>query len=314
MDNIEIRQYTKSDKQVWDLFVSTSRNGTFLFCRDYMDYHADRFEDASLLAFRNGKLCALLPANRTDNKLYSHQGLTYGGWITPRSHFYGTTMLLLWENLIKYCKDSGITEIHYKPIPSIYTAIPAEEDLYALFRHRASIEICNLSSVIDLRNPMNFNMSKRQQLKKALAYNPTIEESTDFVGFWNILKECLSRRYDASPVHSLEEITSLSSKFPKNIRLFTISDEEGMQAGVCIYDTGIVAHSQYTASTQKARERYYLTALYRHLIDNVFATRNYFDFGTSNEERGEILNDGLLNQKYSMGATGIAYTQYLLKL
>ena len=44
-----------------------------------MDYHKDRFEDYSLMVFKDEKLVAVLPANRVEDKLFSHQGLTYGG-------------------------------------------------------------------------------------------------------------------------------------------------------------------------------------------------------------------------------------------
>ena len=46
-----------------------------------MEYHKERFEDFSLLVFDKVKLVAVLPANRVDNKVYSHQGLTYGGLV-----------------------------------------------------------------------------------------------------------------------------------------------------------------------------------------------------------------------------------------
>ena len=77
----EVRLYKDSNKTEWNQFVENSKNGTFLFHRDYMDYHADRFADFSLLIYRKEKLYTILPANRKDNTLYSHQGLTYGGFL-----------------------------------------------------------------------------------------------------------------------------------------------------------------------------------------------------------------------------------------
>ena len=55
----DIRRYTEADKAVWDTFVAQSKNGTFLFFRDYMDYHADRFRDHSLMIYLDGSLYAL---------------------------------------------------------------------------------------------------------------------------------------------------------------------------------------------------------------------------------------------------------------
>jgi len=46
-----------------------------------MEYHNDRFEDYSLLIHKNNKLVAVLPANKKEGTVYSHQGLTYGGLV-----------------------------------------------------------------------------------------------------------------------------------------------------------------------------------------------------------------------------------------
>ena len=59
----DIIRYTPAMADEWNRFVATSKNGTFLFFRDYMDYHADRFRDHSLMFYRDGGLFALLPAN-----------------------------------------------------------------------------------------------------------------------------------------------------------------------------------------------------------------------------------------------------------
>lgn len=78
----EIKRYSDDCKEEWDGFVRESRNGTFLFMRGYMDYHADRFADFSLMAYRDGRLHALLPAHCTATEFCSHRGLTYGGVVT----------------------------------------------------------------------------------------------------------------------------------------------------------------------------------------------------------------------------------------
>lgn len=307
--------YTPDFSRQWDEFVRVSRNGTFLFQRDYMDYHSDRFRDASLVALRGGRPLALLPACLLpDGTLSTHAGLTYGGWILPPSHLDGAALLELFGLWTDYCRNMGYKAIDYKPLPHIYSRAPSQEDLYALWRCGFSLTAVNLSSAIDLRLPWKFNMSKRQQLKKALRQDISIRETHDFASFWEILRDCLRERHDATPVHTLAEIRRLAQIFPDNIRLFTLSDSEGVQAGVCIYDTGIVAHSQYGATTPKARRDYYLTALYHHLLTEVFADHAYFDFGTSNEQDGRFLNSGLLNQKFSMGGTGVAYERYTLTL
>ena len=81
MKNYSIRRYTSEDYAIWNNFVSSAKNATFLFHRDFMEYHSDRFQDFSLLVFDEEKLISILPANRVDASLFSHQGLTYGGFV-----------------------------------------------------------------------------------------------------------------------------------------------------------------------------------------------------------------------------------------
>lgn len=64
MTTFSIIRYAPALADEWNGFVARSKNGTFLFDRRYMDYHSDRFEDYSLMFYREGRLYALMPANR----------------------------------------------------------------------------------------------------------------------------------------------------------------------------------------------------------------------------------------------------------
>ncbi len=311
----DICRYFPEDKGLWDNFVAESRQGTMLHMRDYMDYHSDRFCDCSLIASRNGKLYALLPANiRTDGTLCTHGGLTYGGWLTPCSHFDGTDMLKLFEAWTEWCRENKINQIIYKAVPHIYHRIPAEEDIYALFRFGATIETTNLSTVIDMREIPHFNTQQKRHLKKASTLNPWIKETSNASEFMPIIKECLRHRHNATPVHSIDELQILKDRFPKGIRLFLAGTGLQPDAAVCIYDSKSVAHCQYIATSEQGRQNGTLTYLMYHLIHEVFPHHRYFDFGTSNEDAGHILNSGLLHQKTGLGGRGVAYQIFRLKL
>lgn len=309
-----IKRYRPEDIALWDALVAESRQGTMLHMRGYMDYHSNRFCDCSLIAYRKGKPTALLPANIKDGTIFSHGGLTYGGWLTPRSHFDGTDMLELFEAWIGWCRENGIHEIIYKAIPHIYHRIPAEEDLYALFRFGASIKTVNLSSVIDMREIPGFNTLQKRHLKKASIQNPWIRETSNASEFMPILEECLRSRHDAAPVHSESELQMLKDRFPKGIRLFLAGIGKDLEAAVCIYNTNSVAHCQYIATSESGRENGTLTYLMHHLIYEVFSENRYFDFGTSNEDAGRILNSGLIHQKVGLGGRGIAYQIFKIKI
>ncbi|MBD5204573.1 MAG: GNAT family N-acetyltransferase [Bacteroidales bacterium] len=326
---IEIRRYVPADCGVWDEFVDGARNSTFLFRREYMDYHADRFEDFSLMAFREGKLCALLPADVTpDGVLHSHRGLSYGGWILPKAHLDGTGVLRLFENTIDFCHEAGISALDYKALPSIYASYPSQEDIYALFRLGAIISETTLSSTVDLRNPLPFNKLQRRMLRKAEKLNPGFVSSPlsgewDVTPFWEMLAICLSERHGAVPVHSCSELSLLYHRFPRNIRFFmAISPVSGLPAaGVCMFVTESVVHCQYICTTEEGRDRGLLPWLFDRLIHNEYAlslhpeqTQRWFDFGTSNEDGGRVLNEGLLRQKFSLGGTGVACQRFLLEI
>lgn len=311
----EIRKYSKEFADAWNEFVANSRNSSFLFNRNYMDYHADRFSDCSWMAFKGNRLIALLPANITsDGTLHSHGGLTYGGWILPKSHFNGADLLEIFQEAMRVWSDNGISTLDYKPLPYIYSTQPSQEDEYALFRLGATISESNLSAAIDLRRPIAFNQQQRRHLAKALKLPIEVRETDDINAFMCMLTDCLRLRHDTTPVHSAEEMRLLANRFPKNIRFFATYLDGVPHAAVCIYDTKQVAHAQYIATTDEGRQFNLLTPLFHKLITDTFASRAYFDFGISNENHGLYLNEGLLQQKYSYGATGVVYSRYSLRL
>ncbi|MDE5838229.1 MAG: GNAT family N-acetyltransferase [Paramuribaculum sp.] len=312
---MEIRRYTPGDKELWDNFLDRSRCGTFLFKRDYMEYHADRFEDCSLMAFnRRGKLIAMLPAEIRGASVSSHRGLTYGGWISPSRHFDGTTMEEVFTTAISTLRNIGATELIYKPLPHIYQTVSAEEDLFCLYRLGAVQTGCLLSSVTDLRHPAPMNESTRQGIKLAYVYGVDVQESNDFSGFWLMLTEQLLSRHDAAPVHSLSEIILLKKRFQENIKLFTASLNGKMIAGAVLYLCKDVVRVQYMSSDETGRKAKALTAIIHHLYNKFHKEYRYLDMGSSNEPDSGELNNGLLLFKSGLGGRGIAFTTYRIAL
>lgn len=310
-----IRRYTPEDARMWDERVRNSRNGTFLHLRGYMDYHADRFNDCSLIAMRNGKTAAMLPADITPDGIFrSHGGLTYGGWILPTGHTDASDVCDVTDVWLRWCRREGISHIVYRPVPHIYHRHPSEEDIYALFRHGARLEACGLSSTINYADPAGFNSMRRRLMRKASALGGVIEEMSDVEAFHKMLTDCLAERHDVAPVHSVAELQMLRDRFPDNIRIFTIALGGEIMAGVCMYLTDTVAHSQYIATTPEGRRLNMLTPLFAHLIDRFSTSRRYFDFGVSTEEGGRVLNAGLLRQKFSFGGGGTLYPTYTIDL
>ena len=310
---VTISVYSQIQHSEWNHFVYGAKNSTFMHLREYMDYHSSRFTDNSLIAYQNNKIIGVLPANRVGDTLYSHQGLSYAGWLVQTKHFDVTNMLRIWDAMAEFLPSIGIKRLVYKPSPHIYHSYPAEEDLYAIFRHNGVITSTTISTVIPIADAIRFNENSRRAVRLAQKEGIVINETTDYAPYWDVLTELLNERYGVNPVHTLAEINLLHSLFPINIRLFTANLGDDVLGGTLIYHTGLVAHAQYIAASQKGKAMKVLPIIFDHLINTEFSQTKYFDFGTSNEQGGRVLNEGLVMQKTGMGGRGIVYNTYSIE-
>jgi len=306
---MDIVKYSKEKKDKWNEFLYNSKNGLFLFDRDYMEYHSDRFIDFSLMIYDGDELVALLPANIEEKALVSHGGLTFGGFIT-NSKMTVPKMLRIFDEAINYLKTKSIDRIIYKCIPYIYHSIPSEEDRYALFRKGARLIRRDVTSTVYLSEKLGFQKIRRRRIKKAVSANLEIKRVDDFKSYWNILEANLAKRHNTKPVHSLEEIEYLHSKFPDNIKLFASYQDDTMLAGVVVYESKNVAHAQYIASSEDGREIGALDIVFAYLINEYYRDKKYFDFGISTENNGLYLNEGLIFFKEGFGARAVVHDFY----
>jgi hypothetical protein len=297
----------------WNNFIRDSKNGIFLFDRNYMDYHADRFADHSLLFYNQEELLCVLPASESNNILSSHAGLTFGGFIT---HPRVTTSFLLsaCESLKKYLNQVGIHSLIYKAIPYVYYRLPAQEDLYVLFRNNALLFRRDVSSVIDLTQKRQYTKGTKYNISKARKHQLQFKESKDFKNFMKIEEDLLMLKYNTKPTHSTEEILLLSERFPQNIKLYLVYKEETCLGGTILYIFDQVVHTQYIGITDEGKEIGALDMLVDHLLNIFEKSHKYFSFGISTEENGSVLNHGLIKNKESFGARAITNDFYRIEL
>lgn len=318
-----IKQYTAADREVWNTATdSIVRQPSFLFNRHYMEYHSDRFKDASLIVTdAKDKVLALFPANvcRTnDLRVESHGGLTYGGLLTS-PHLTTQLMGDVINGIIAHYQAQGFNSLIYKPIPYIYDDYPCQEDLYWLFRHNATLFTRQIASVIDLEHPYPMSTLRKRKVKKAekLACLRMELGPQHLKAYWLILDAVLQARHDAQPVHTLNEIEQLMQRFKHNIQLAVCIDHTNNEvlAGCLLYITPHVIHVQYIASSDRGCELGALDLLFRNLITAapvLYKGVRYFDFGTCNEQGGRYLNEGLIFQKEGFGGRAVCYDSYLL--
>ncbi|HZH70383.1 MAG TPA: GNAT family N-acetyltransferase [Flavobacteriaceae bacterium] len=300
--SLTVRKYESKDKALWNQFVTTAKNATFLFNRDFMDYHSDRFEDFSLLVFKDDKLVSIIPANRKDTIVYSHQGLTYGGIITTHKTKL-KEFIEIFRSVLFYLHQYGINSFEIKLLPSFFATQASDEIEFALFCAAAETTRCDTYAVLDMQTPFSFSKGRNEGIKRGIKLDLVVLEENDLRSFWEILLvPVLWEKHGAQPVHSIEEIALLKETFPDNIRQFNVYQNNKLVAGTTIFETSKVAHSQYIAADHTKNTNGSLDFLHNHLIKNVFRYKNYFDFGTFNRGNGTEVNSGLGFWKQSFGA------------
>lgn len=300
---MKVIKYSSEFKEEWNRFIKSAKNATFLFNRNFVEYHADRFKDHSLMVFdKNNKIIALLPANITNqNEVISHQGLTYGGLVLNNDAKLIPTLSIIFH-ILKFLKEQNIEVLNLKCFPWFYNAYPTDEIEYALFLLHAELYRRDIAYVIDLQNPIPYSGNIRREGNKAEKLSAQIKEDDSLDEYWNeVLSPNLMDRFGVKPVHSLKEINLLKSLFPENIKQYNVYLEEKVVAGTTLFINDKVVHCQYISSTEYGRKTGCLNFLFKHLIDNTFSAYHYFDFGIVNENAGRLINTGMLFWKESFG-------------
>lgn len=308
----EVVQYRGDLKEEWDRFIDKSKNSSFLLKRDYMEYHADRFEDASVMVYDGETLILVFPANKKSERIVgSHDGLTYGGFVLGREIKLPVALSAIAE-VLEFFQQSGITTLEVKLIPRFFQALASDEVDYAMFVCGAELYRRDTALVVDQNARIKYSGNYRREASRARKNGFTVQEELEMKPFWEeVLRPNLNARFGVEPVHSREEIETLQSRFPEGIKCYTVRDSEDViQCGSVFYLSGNVAHSQYIASSDSGRSNGALNLLFIELMDDVLSSYRFFDFGTANENQGRALNSGLLAWKERMGGRTVVHDFY----
>lgn len=297
---------------VWDAAVRAARQRHFFFETAYIDYHADRFTDASLLVRSKGRAIAALPASRHGDEIRSHGGLTFGGLLVDASVGAERASEAV-AAALEHWREAGGTAVVVKPAPHIYHLAPAEEELFAWYANGAVLNDRKLAQAIRHGSRYEFSKGRAGAIKRGRESGVLLAQGDGIEEFMELVRERLAQRHDAQPVHSAVEMRLLADRFPDQIKLFEARHEGRLVAGVLVFETPAVAHTQYIASSPDGQELHAQDALLAHLVEGVYADKPWFDFGTSNERDG-TLNLGLVLNKEGYGARSIAYDSYRLSL
>jgi hypothetical protein len=310
-----IKPYTEVNQDEWDAFLMQSPCEVFFFSRRFIAYHKNRFKDASLMCYKNDKLFALLPGHMEQETYCSHRGLTFGGWI-PHAKTSIEDWIEIYKQLEIYLKNAGVKFLEIKLLPAIYNQNHHSGFSYLLFQKKASLVRRDLNYVIPLQQKIAFNKTKTLIANKPLPDKFTIEQMLNFTAYWqNILAPELLEKYDAKPVHTLDEIHFLQKEFPQNIQLFQIKHLGHLVGGMVLFIHKTVVKSQYVAVNALGRKLRASDYLYIFLIKKFQAYGFlYFDLGHPNFDEGYGLQTSLAKYKEELGGRPIDTDRYLLKL
>ena len=308
--NYSVQKYHENDYEKWNAFIAQAKNATFLFHRDFMEYHKDRFEDYSLIVLNDEKWEAVLPANVVDNQVFSHQGLTFGGLVCLED-VKVELIETVFESILAFFKENKMNNFILKPILDFYQSRVSNELNYFLFQNKASLMKRSMNLVIDYSKPLRISKSKLKHYRRVSKLGISIEEAVDFNLFWNqILIPRLEEKYQTKPVHSLEEINQLKTSFPENIKQFNAYYEGEIVAGITLFISKKVVKSQYGATSLKGESVRVLDFLFIKLINEYSSEYSFFDMGIVDD--GDFYNKGLLKQKEELGCS--VYLQDVFKI
>ncbi|MEI7824517.1 MAG: GNAT family N-acetyltransferase [Chlorobiaceae bacterium] len=306
--SIMVKRYSSCLASDWSKVLMNSRNGIFLFDRNFIEYHGNRFTDFSAVAYIDENPVALLPASidLDLDHVSSHAGLTFGGVVLKRE-LRGDVAIELINALLDSLKEWGAKTLTVKLLPQVFACYPSAEIEYVLWRRGFSLVRRDLSSLLPLQNPLPFNATRMRAIKKARKAGLKIVTSS-FVSFHALLENVLSLRHGVSPVHSLKDIELLASRFPERIFVRGAIKDGMLLAGALIFNFEHIWHTQYVAASDMGRSHGALDLVINSIIDEAKSQGvSHLSFGASTENDGAALNSGLIYQKESFGARSITH-------
>ncbi len=323
LKTVIIRLYQPAEHEIWNSFLLQSNTPLFLFHRQFMTYHQHRFADHSLLFYTHkNELIALLPANLVQNNqekyLYTHQGLTFGGFITKTTCSF-VTQQQLWQNLQQYCHEQGICKIVYKTVPSFLQVCPSATDEFLLQTQPKITCQIDLNSILPLQANQSWvalqnkwQQRKFRNLRKAIDAKLEIQlTNTVYEQFWELLTSNLASRFGVQPTHSWVEVANLATIFPSKIFLFTVWRSATLVAGTVLFDYGQTLHAQYIAANAEGKSCGAIDFLFAYLLEKYWQNYSYFSFGISNTRHPLTMNTGLLEWKQGWGTHLVAHRTFV---
>lgn len=297
--SLNIIKYSPHNAAEWDHFITISINGTFLLYRNFMDYHKDRFNDHSLMVYENESLLCCIPAHRVKQGFYSHRGLSYGGIIISQDGKNKIEQVI--DVVMRYLKSHAFAKAEFQQPPVSYHHVNREIELLLQQQDFKANRLLH-NQLVRLDMEIKVSSKKTRGYRNGNYKGLKIVRNDSFKNFWqDILVPQLHTRYGSKPVHTLEEIELLASRFPENIVQHNLYLKDKLLAGITFFKNVKLVKAQYTASSPQGLQCDATTFLYIEAMKE-FTSAGFliFDYGPVNKKDGTI-NKGLKRFKKELG-------------
>ncbi len=255
-----------------------------------MEYHTPQFEDHSLIVESNGHWLAIFPAHQKDTIIFSHQGLTFGGWIGSMEMTTETYEAVIAATLTYY-KRAGFLGLEFKP--GFYPLHLTPVDFKKFGFEKTGAKPVYL---LDLPT-MEFPKSKMQGVKKAEKAGIYLERDGQFEPFWELLTATYEQKLGIRPVHTLIEIKKLATQH--SILQYNVYQKNTLLAGATVYAFDDIIRTQYLAVSDEGKALGAMDFLMYHLIQ---AKVKLLDLGGVTDPRTDQPTETLSWWKKSFGA------------
>lgn len=315
---VYVKVFAKALTPEWDSVAREAVNGHFMFERRFMDYHADRFDDHSLLFYDDrahddrGPI-AVLPAHRKGGDLVSHAGLPFAGLLW-KEDVRMNAMAGCVEAMVEHMAMHEFSRLFYSPVPTPYKRFHDDEDLYQIERAGAVLAGTKVACSARIGSNPGISKNRRAIVNRGARRGLRFERGIALADSYRIISAFLEERFQKRPVHSLAELELLTRRFPEEIRCDGVVHGDELVHAMITFHSVTCVRLQYTGGTRKGRELHAQDFANVSLLDAPEMQGRWFDFGTSmNPETGD-LQSKLHWYKETLGGRTSLLRTYVLDL
>jgi hypothetical protein len=299
---VTVQPAVPAEAAAWNALVRTASNGHIMALWEFFHYHESRFQNVPLVFRRGGRWLGVLPANRTtEDTLWSHQGVSFGGLIIARRTRLAD-VIEMWAQLRLFMQREGLRRLCYRPAPHPYHLAPREDDLYSLTQAGATIVDTKLHAMVRCHMKTPPRREWDRHVRRAATAGITVGVGRDIRAFWPHALAVL-QKHGREPVHALEDILLLQGRLPDDLLLLNAASPAGdFLAGVLVLVSPAAITVLYLGETEEGRHFGAGRLLYNHFITAPEFSGRWLDMGqwADTETRAEL--DSLLSFKESAGA------------